>query len=142
MFKKVLVALDGSAPSFRAVEAAHKMGECIEEISLIYIIHPPHVVSPDGQSMDFMPLQFYKELTKTAQQVLDNAGQILGTHPNIRKIIESGLPAETILHLAEKEHYDLIIVGRRGLNPLQRLFLGSVSNQIVSLAPCAVMLIK
>jgi nucleotide-binding universal stress UspA family protein len=142
MYKKILIALDGSAPSFRAVEAAHKMSECIEEISLIYVIHTPHVVSPDGQNMDFMPSQYYKELTRAAQQILDDAEQILGTHPNIRKIIESGLPAETILHMAEKEHYDLIIVGRRGLNSLQRLFLGSVSTQIVSLAPCAVMLIK
>ncbi len=142
MFKKVLVALDGSAPSFRAVEAAYKMAECIEEISLIYVIHTPHLVSPDGQSMDFMASQYYMELTTIAQQILDDAEQILGTHPNIRKIIESGLPAETILHIAEKEHYELIIVGSRGLNSLQRLFLGSVSTQIVSLAPCAVMLIK
>lgn len=142
MFKKALVAVDGSATSFRAVAAAKKMAECIEEISLIYVIHIPHLVSPDGQNMDFIPSQYYKELTGTAQQVLDNAEQILGTHPNIKRIIESGHPAEIILQIIDKEHYDLVIVGSRGLNPIQRLFLGSVSNKIVSLAHCPVMLVK
>jgi len=142
MFKKVLVAVDGSLVSFRAVEAAHIMAECIEEISLIYVIDTPHVVAPDGQSIAFVPSQYFKELTKTAKQVLDDAEKILGNSTNIKKTIESGNPSETILHIIEKGHYDLVILGNRGLNSFQRLFIGSVSRQIVSLASCPVMVIK
>lgn len=142
MYKKALIALDGSAPSFRAVEAAIKMTDSIEEISLVYVVNIPHVPVVNGQSMDFFPSQYYKELTRSGQEVLDKAENMLVPYHKITKILESGLPAETILHIAEKDHYDLIIVGSRGLNSLQKLFLGSVSNNILSLAHCAVMLIK
>lgn len=143
MYKKALIALDGSAPSFRAVEAALKMAGSIEEISLVHVVNIPHVnVSADGQSMDFFSSQYYNELTKTAQEVLDKAEQMLVPYHKPTKIIESGPPAETILHMAEKDHYDLIIMGSRGLNSLQKLFLGSVSNKVLSLAQPAVMLVK
>lgn len=143
MYKKVLIALDGSAPSFRAVEAAIKMTGSIEEISLIYVVNLPHASAPvDGQSMVFFPPQYYNELTKIAQEVLDKAEQMLAPYHKTTKIIESGSPAETILHIAEKDRYDLIIMGSRGLNSLQKLFLGSVSNKVLSLAQPAVMLVK
>ncbi|NLI12423.1 universal stress protein [Pelotomaculum propionicicum] len=143
MYKKALIALDGSAPSFRAVEAAIKMTGSIGEISLIYVVNLPHVNAPaDGQIMDFFPPQYYKELTKTAQEVLDKAEQMLAPYHKTTKIIESGPPAETILHIAEKDHYDLIIMGSRGLNSIQKLFLGSVSNKVLSLAQPAVLLVK
>lgn len=143
MYKKALIAMDGSAPSFRAVEAAQKMAASIEEIVLIYIVNIPHSgVLADGQAMDFFPQQYYQELFNTAEEVLNKGEKMLEGHLRVKKRIESGLPAETILHIAEKEHYDLIIMGSRGLNSLQRLFLGSVSNKVLSLAHCAVMLIK
>ncbi|HWP97240.1 MAG TPA: universal stress protein [Syntrophomonadaceae bacterium] len=142
MYEKVLIALDGSAPSFRSVEAAIKMADSIEEISLVYVVNIPHVPVVDGQSMDFFPSQYYKELVRDGQEVLDKADKMLIPYHKTTKILESGLPAETILYMAEKNHIDLIIVGSRGLNSLQKLFIGSVSNKVLSLAHCAVMLIK
>jgi len=142
MYDKVLIALDGSAPSFRAVNATAKMADSIKQISLIYVITITHFVSADGQSLDFYPAEYYQELKQTAQEVLDKAEQMLGKHPHITKIVESGSPAEIILQIAERDHYDLLVVGSRGLNTLERLFLGSVSHKIVSLANCPVMLVK
>jgi len=128
---------------FRAVEAALKMTDSIEKISLVYVVNLPHVNAlANGQSMDFFPSEYYEELTKTAKEVLDKAEQMLVPYHKTTKIIESGPPAETILHMAEKDHYDLIIMGSRGLNSLQKLFLGSVSNKVLSLAQPAVLLVK
>jgi len=142
MYKKVLIALDGSAPSFRAVDCAAKMADSIEEISLINVITIQHVFSADGQSVDFFPSEYYQELIKSAHEILDKAQVLLGTHAHINKIVESGPPADIILQVAERDHCDLLIVGSRGLNSLERLFLGSVSHKIVSLANCPVMLVK
>ncbi len=143
MYAKALIALDGSAPSYRAVEAAASLADSIEEFSLIYVAYIPHAgVLADGQAIDTFPQQYYNELLDNARHVLSKAEQMLAGHPRIISRIESGLPAETILNIAEKEHYNLIIMGSRGLNSLQRLFLGSVSNKVLSLAHCAVMLIK
>lgn len=143
MYEKVLIAMDGSAPSFRAVEAAQKIAASIQEISLIYVVNMPHSgVLADGQAMDFFPQQYYQELFNTAEKVLEKAEKMLQDHPKVTKRTEAGLPAETILNIAEKERFDLIIMGSRGLNSLQRLFLGSVSNKVLSLARCPVMLVK
>ncbi|MGE5389615.1 MAG: universal stress protein [Deltaproteobacteria bacterium] len=142
MYKKVLIALDGSDPSFRAVGAVAKMADCIEEISLINVITIQHVFSADGQTMDFFPSEYYQELSQNAHEALDKAEQMLGKHPGITRIVESGPPAEIILQVAERDHCDLIVVGSRGHNTIERLFLGSVSHKIVSLANCPVMLVK
>ncbi|NLW92520.1 MAG: universal stress protein [Syntrophomonadaceae bacterium] len=142
MYKRVLIALDGSAPSFRAVSAAAKMSASIEEITLINVVTIQHVFSADGQSVEFFPSEYYQELMQNAHEVLDKAEAMLDKHPRVTKIVESGPPAEIILQLADKDHYDLIIVGSRGLNTLERLFLGSVGHKVVSLANCPVMLVK
>jgi len=142
MYKKVLIALDGSSPSFRAVSCAANMADSIEEITLINVITIQHVFSADGQSVDFFPAEYYQELRRTAQEVLDKAEAMLGNHTHITKLVESGPPADMILQVAERDHSDLIIVGSRGLNSIERLFLGSVSHKLVSLANCPVMLVK
>lgn len=142
MYKKVLIALDGSAPSFRAVNAAVKMSDSIEEIVLINVVTIQHVFSADGQSVEFFPSEYYQELMQNAHEVLDKAKEMLDKQPRITKIVESGPPAELILQVAERDHCDLIIVGNRGMNTIERLFLGSVSHKIVALANCPVMLVK
>ena len=145
MYEKALVAVDGSRPSLKAVETAGELTKkgCLQSITLIYVVHIPHVASSaDGMVLDFVPAEYQKELMREARRVIKAAKELLPPDCTIKTIIESGTPAETILHLVEKEHYDLVIIGNRGLNQLQRLFLGSVSNKIVSLANCTVIVVK
>jgi len=52
-----------------------------------------------------------------------------------------GHPAETLVRVAEEGGYDLIILGRRGLTPVQRWMLGSVSERVLRYAPCAVLVV-
>ena len=50
-----------------------------------------------------------------------------------------GHPGSLIRDLAKNWNADLIVMGRRGLNSLQEVFLGSVSNYILHHAPCSVL---
>ena len=52
-----------------------------------------------------------------------------------------GDPAEAVIESARREHADVIVVGRRGRGQLTGLLLGSVSQKLVSLAPCAVVVV-
>lgn len=52
--------------------------------------------------------------------------------------VESGDPARVILELAEKGHYDLIVLGTHGRSGPGRWLMGSVAERIVQHAPCAV----
>ena len=50
--------------------------------------------------------------------------------------------ADEILRAAREEGFDLIVVGHRGLSPLKAFLLGSVSNRVVSHAPCSVLVVR
>ena len=56
--------------------------------------------------------------------------------------LEFGNPAETIIEIAEKGNYDLIVVGSRGLSSVKRFFLGSVSDDISHHAKCSVLIVR
>jgi nucleotide-binding universal stress UspA family protein len=56
--------------------------------------------------------------------------------------VAAGHPAEEIISKAREDHADLIIVGHRGTSSLDQLTLGSVSEQVLSHAPCPVMVTR
>jgi len=59
----------------------------------------------------------------------------------VRASIAVGHPAEAIVAHAKSEEADLIIMGRRGLGPVNGLFMGSVSHKVAHLSECACMTI-
>ncbi len=56
--------------------------------------------------------------------------------------IVMGDPAEEIIRLANIYHADLIVIGSRGLTGMNRILQGSVSSQVVTDAPCSVLVVK
>ena len=54
----------------------------------------------------------------------------------------SGDSAEALLQAAEDEGADLIVVGSHGAGPLERIVLGSVSEQVLHHAACSVLVVK
>jgi nucleotide-binding universal stress UspA family protein len=53
-----------------------------------------------------------------------------------------GNAADVIVQEAEESGADLIVVGTRGLNAARRLFMGSVSTNVVHHAPCDVLVVR
>lgn len=143
MFKKVLVPIDGSAPSLKAVSTAKEMFAegAIQSITLIHVIPFPQDLA-EKSGIRISEEELRQNVKIAATEIMDKSMQIIGSDMEVGKIAEFGPPAEVILHTAEKGDYDLIIMGNRGLNPLQRLLLGSVSSRVLSLAHCSVMIIK
>ena len=56
--------------------------------------------------------------------------------------LAAGDPAKEILNIANEEHADIIVMGRRGLGDLAGLLLGSVSHKVAHLAECACLTVK
>jgi len=57
----------------------------------------------------------------------------------IHCVAAEGMPGDTILGYAEREHADLIVMGTHGRRGFSRLLLGSVAEHLVRLAPCPVL---
>jgi nucleotide-binding universal stress UspA family protein len=54
----------------------------------------------------------------------------------------TGLPADVIVRDAAANRSDLVVVGARGLGPLRRVLLGSVSESVLGHATCPVLVVR
>lgn len=144
MFDKILVPVDGSDVSNKAIDTARKMIEegSAREVTILHVLQPSEVMPFNGLNMPVDYPQFYEELNRAARLVLENAEQRMNLKEKTRIQLEYGSAVEIICHAAEQEKYDLIIIGNRGLNRFQRVLMGSVSSKVVTLAPCPVLVIK
>lgn len=138
MFKKILVALDGSLPSTRALEAACGLVRAFDaELHLVHArenrtleVMPGGAAWTDNHDSDGPVLA-------TARTLLEKAG-ITPASVNLGE----GEPFEEIMTIAELYSVDLIIMGRRGLGNLQGLLAGSTTQKISHEARCAVLTVK
>ena len=64
------------------------------------------------------------------QQLTEAAGRVV-----------FGVPAEQLAEIADQEQAELIVVGSRGRGSFKAAFLGSVSHEIIGLAPCPVLVV-
>jgi nucleotide-binding universal stress UspA family protein len=60
----------------------------------------------------------------------------------IREVVLAGTPWRRILHLAAEDAADLIVVGVKGLNAIERLLFGSTANHVVRQASCPVLTVR
>lgn len=140
--KKVLVAIDGSKNSKRAIlEARRHIKMFDSEISLLTVIHPSfpgyHRFLEQDQRQEI------EEEKLESHPDLDEALELLGkTDAEVSTQIKFGDPANQILETAEKGNYDLIIMGSRGRGRFSQTILGSTSNKVLNHAKMNVLIVK
>jgi len=141
LFTNILVPVDGSDNSYRALDAAlllsEKLGSNITVIHVMEQVPITHIGS-EKQLNEF--LQAYK---KENQEILSKCSEIATQKGlTINTFLVEGNPASEILNFSKKEKFDLLIMGRRGLGKFKELILGSISSKIVHHSPSAVLLIR
>lgn len=129
MFEKVLVALDFSAYS-------QKIFDCITEIPGIQEVVLLHVVDATQPSKLGWTTEPYIENVRLLMAEKKESLEHLGFKVRISidvivNVITQGTVSQAILEAAETHHVSLIIMGARGINPIQELLLGSVSSTVL-----------
>ena len=141
MFNRILVAVDGSKMSQKALKSALQFAK--ERYSKIGVIHvEKNIPIPETMTNESIDL-LYSELSKEGSEVLNYAASLAeeeGIDIQLEFVI--GDPAIQIVKKAEEGNYQLIIIGSRGLGNLKGLMLGSVSQKVSQLSQCPVMIIK
>jgi nucleotide-binding universal stress UspA family protein len=156
MFKRLLVALDGSENSARASQVALELAEKLKaELIVLHAVIPPALyyhteISPEGPVIE--PPTHEKEIDLYLEYARRVASGIVdGAVSEAKKrgiTVKAGIPeastsvVETIIDQAVKENADLIIVGTRGLGGFKKLLLGSVSSGVLDHAHCPVLVIR
>jgi len=143
-FEKVLVAVDGSPPSMRAVDIAISLAKKYDSaLAALYVIHIPF-----GESL-YPRSVWYKEFIDDIKKDTDGwIGEIQkkGKENGVeigfkmKETVES-VPAE-ITRCAKEDKVDLIVVGSKGRSGLEKLFLGSVAAGVLAYAPCPVLVVR
>ncbi len=141
---KTLLAVDGSDNSYEAVHVMKYMAQA-EQITLLHALNVPRPAYP--MMMPEVAEELYKNLEQSmredGERLLDRVQSLLPLHAGpTTKHLRIGSPAEVIVSMAEEQKADLIVMGARGLGPVKERVLGSVSHRILTLAPCATLIVN
>ena len=144
--RKALLATDASDASLRAARVLGNMARLDPDlqVTVLHVVPLPDALTPAaavgapltlGDNLhDYMETRLQDILVRTMQALNLPDGRVTTHH-------EIGMAAETILTLAEKGSYDVIVMGRRGLSTLRELFLGSVSQAVLHKAKIPVLMV-
>lgn len=140
---QILVAYDSSALADRALQKAIQFAS-LSSASCIHIVHvyhtPAFAYEEDVRLIEKVrenALNEGKKVLEKAERAAKEAGAL-----NVRTELLEGDSSQMLLHYAERESSDVIIMGSRGLSGLKELFLGSVSQTVVQGAKIPVFIVK
>ena len=137
-FKKILVPLDGSKHSEKALQHACEIVKVFNsDLILLYVVEK----SPTLNLLDRG--EFLEMLRKFGKKTMDNAQEITSKNGIIsKKLLKEGNIANEIEKIAKNEKCDLIVVGNKGLGSMTRFLLGSVSSKLANSSTCSLLIIK
>lgn len=148
--KKILVPVDGSSASKKAVEEAVSLAKKFEaEVTLISIVEVESDVA--YTELGIVVSGEYAGVRDTLIKIKEGSSNKLldaiiasmdCTGVTMHKTIKVGNAHSEIVEEATNGKYDLVVMGHRGLNPVKRFFMGSVAIRVINDAPCSVLIVK
>lgn len=138
---RILLATDGSddaaAAARTATELSNKLGAGLE---VVYVGEAPLVYRPEYHGyqtlLESQRAEARRLLDEQAERVAAAGGDVTQAH------LRMGRPDAEIVALAEEIEADLIVIGSRGLGPLRRALIGSVSASVVHHAHTSVLVVR
>jgi len=140
--KKILWATDFSDEAQESLLYAYAFAKAFKA-SIVAL----HVIPDFSAALYDAAYVIRGELVKKVAAVKKDAEQKLKTLQEakgitFKSIVKEGTAAKVIIEVAEKEGVDLIVIGRRGMSAIEKLFIGSVANQVLRNSPVPILLTK
>jgi len=134
-FTKILCPIDFSKGSEQAVRHATRLAEAFRaELVLIHVYQPAAFVGGEIA----VGAEMFQGIVDDARQFLDEAVRKIEYRP-VSGVMATGTPWVEITKLLEGQPFDLCVIGTHGRTGLRRFLLGSVAENVVRHAPCAVL---
>lgn len=141
---RLLIGDDGSEEARRAGELAARIGQLFGIEALLVRVYP-NLPKIDAEGRELNPRVVDDELRREERKLKERATEIeeiLGSRPKVRLTVDG--PTTSILEAAHDEEgagSTLVAVGSRGLGPVRRRILGSVSTDILGAASGSVLVV-
>lgn len=146
MFKRILVAIDGSKTSLKAMDKAIELQKVTEAEIYLLCVYKHHSLFEASLSIGRPPGMDIpdKVLSEWAKEVVNHAKEQAKAHgaTKIRAFVKGGRPSKVIVKFAQDKEADLIVVGTSGTHSdKDGMLLGSVSHRVASNAKCPVLVV-
>jgi len=155
LFKKILVPLDGSDHSSKALEIAVQIAKKFDgKITLIhaYSVGARPIVMPEPATLSpsWVPVMAPAEFSKVVEAARKAGARILENGKKrvekegvkVERLLREGHTVQEIIKAAKHGKFDLIVMGARGVSRIRGILLGSVSDGVIRNAPCPVLVTK
>ena len=155
---KILVPVDGSLASYNAAKKSSEIAKTYGfDVMLLTVLDYGSIAKNSrseklwrqvdgsvitGKLRTVNSEELEAEMREDAQEMLDAITAELDFEGiKVEKVILFGEPYHMILDVAKGVKADLIVMGNRGFSKIKRFFVGSVTQRVISEAPCPVLVI-
>jgi nucleotide-binding universal stress UspA family protein len=149
VIRNVLVAVDGSENSDRALDFALDLAEKFNaSVMILNVSESLAMVAVPEESVAYSggnTAAFGKDLRKIHDKILGRSvARAKAVKPNlaISSMLKEGDPPLEIVNAAKEGGFDVIVVGHKGLGKMKEFLLGSISEKVAHLAPCPVIIVR
>lgn len=137
MFERIVLAVDGSAESRKAIPVAAELaGRFQGDVTVLHVREHENSWAAD---IDLEEPSEASDLVDGIVRELKDVG--ISARAEVSRA-PSGRAPQEILHVAADIDADLIVVGSRGLTDWQGLLLGSVAHKVIHHATCPVLVVR
>lgn len=145
--KKILFPTDLSKAAEQAfIYALHLADKLDATLNTLHVYRKPevrggglpHTLTEFYESYDLDEFKNFKDAIPVLRKIQDEQGF---SHLNVQHQLEPGRTVETILGIAKKEDYGMIVMGTTGARGLKEIFMGSVAGEILENAHCPILAI-
>jgi nucleotide-binding universal stress UspA family protein len=146
MYKRILIAVDGSQTSNKALTAALQLArDASGQVRLIHVVDDLAYIS-GYEAYGACSAELIDIAQKVGSKILDDSlaiAKAAGVQADQMLFEKFGEPlGDTVADAAKRWNADLIVVGTHGRRGIGRMFLGSGAEQIIRLAPIHVLVVR
>lgn len=142
--RRILLAVDGSEHSNRAVDMASRLSSSMAvPVDIVHVVPErdliPIYLHPFVHDMSQLEHSYVARrdaLEEAGQRIIEAAADVIrkGGGEVAAEVVLHGRPDQQIAEMADRVEADAIVMGRRGLGEVKGLFMGSVSSRIGQLS--------
>ncbi len=142
MFKRILVPTDGSRGVEKAINCATAIALAFDaKVYVLFVVEPPALFF---EYANIAEKNIIEAMQQEGQRVLEKAADVIRQSgvAEVETVLRTGTPAKAILDFVDEAKIDLIVMGTHGRRGLDRVLLGSVTEEVVRLSKVPVMTVR
>jgi nucleotide-binding universal stress UspA family protein len=140
MYRKILLAYDGSPGADRALSAGLELAR-LHQAQLWALAVEESLPRFSATIDEYQEEKAYAD--RRYGQILERAkSQAAAAGLDLKTLLRAGHPAKTIVEVAQEGNFDLILVGHSGVSGVWATFLGTTAEKVSRHAPVSVLIVR